>query len=99
MKIENDATRALRQHEGISNNRGTATLAVKGADATPAVGSVSISDTSRTLQSVGGTEAPFDAKRVEAIKAAITAGHFKVDPHAVADKLIDSVGQLLTSKS
>ncbi len=69
--------------------------------ATTAIGSVSISEASRSLQakSAGNAEAPFDAKRVDAIKAAISAGHFKVDPQAVACKVIDSASQLLAGQS
>ncbi len=100
MKIDNnDVSRSLRTSDGVSNKRGVATLQTGGMVPAAAVGSVKISDASRSLQAAGGTEAPFDSQRVEAIKAAISAGQFKVDPEAVADKLIASVGQLLTGKS
>ncbi|MGI9026444.1 MAG: flagellar biosynthesis anti-sigma factor FlgM [Burkholderiaceae bacterium] len=101
MKIENDVTRALRPADSANTTKTTASTAARPAEAAPAIGSVQISDTSRALQAAGvsNAEAPFDAQRVEAIKAAISAGHFKVNPEAIADKLIDSVGQLLTGKS
>jgi negative regulator of flagellin synthesis FlgM len=37
----------------------------------------------------------FDAARVDSIKEAIRAGTFKVNPEKVADKLIDSVRELV----
>lgn len=37
----------------------------------------------------------FDAARVEAIAAAMREGRFTVNPEAVADKLLDSVRELL----
>ena len=101
MKIENDVTRALRTTDSATTTKTTGSAATRPAEATPAIGSVNISDTSRALQTAGtsSAEAPFDAQRVEAIKAAISAGQFKVHPEAIANKLIDSVGQLLTGKS
>jgi negative regulator of flagellin synthesis FlgM len=39
--------------------------------------------------------APFDVKKVEDIKAAITGGKFRVNPEAVADKLIAHVQEML----
>jgi len=41
----------------------------------------------------------FDAKKVDEVRAAIAAGTFKVNPEAVADKLLASVGELLGRKS
>lgn len=100
MKIDNDVTRALRTTDNAGTTKTSGNAAAKSAQAAPAIGSVRISDTSRALQTAGAsaTEAPFDAQRVDAIKAAISAGQFKVHPEAIADKLIDSVGQLLTGK-
>jgi negative regulator of flagellin synthesis FlgM len=98
MKIENDVTRALRAGENATTAKAKGSASTQSANAPGAIGSVHISQTTRSLQTSGtsNAEAPFDAKRVDAIKAAISAGHFKVHPEAIADKLIDSVGQLLT---
>lgn len=70
-------------------------------DAAP-VDSVSLSDLSTYLARLGAdltADAPFDASRVEAIKAAIRNGEFKVNPEAVADQLIQSVRELLAGKA
>jgi negative regulator of flagellin synthesis FlgM len=70
--------------------------ATRPASTTNSVGSVKISETSRSL-GTSHAEAPFDAKRVDAIKAAISAGQFKVNPEAVADKIVNSASQLLAT--
>ena len=71
------------------------------ASATPAA-SVRLSDLSSKLAemeaSLAASEA-FDAKRVEAIKQAISEGRFKVNPEAVAEKLLANVREMLDTKS
>lgn len=62
---------------------------------------IRISDLSTRLAALetrmaGG--APFDAGRVEAIKGAIRDGQFKVNAEVVADRLIDSVRELLVKR-
>jgi negative regulator of flagellin synthesis FlgM len=42
-----------------------------------------------------GASAPFDSARVEEIKAAIREGRFKVNAEVVADRLIQSLKELL----
>ena len=94
MKIENN--RPLPSTESATAAKSGGTAAARPATVTSSVGSVNISETSRSLStSSSNTEAPFDAKRVEAIKSAISAGHFKVNPEAVADKIVSSASQLL----
>lgn len=101
MKVHNDVTSALRAAENSAQPKPSATAAAKSGGPVEAIGSVKISEATRSLQSagVGETDAPFDAKRVEEIKAAISAGTFKVNADAVAGKLLDSVSQLLTDKA
>lgn len=70
----------------------------KAAEAPAAVETVKLSGLSRSLQA-GSAEPAFDAAKVEAIKAAIADGTFKVDTGKVADKLIASVGELLARRS
>jgi len=41
----------------------------------------------------------FDARKVEEVRTAIAEGRFKVNPEAVADKLLASVGELLGRKA
>ena len=70
----------------------------------PAAGSnkVRISDLSSQLvamESRIASDGSFDAGRVEEIKDAIREGRFKVNPEVVADKLLDSVRELLRKPS
>lgn len=98
MKIPSDVPRVLptdaaRPPGGVSP--------VKSTHATPVTGSVNISEASRSLLASGtrNVEAPFDARRVEAIKAAIGSGQFKVNPEAIADKVLDSARGLLVRRA
>lgn len=43
--------------------------------------------------------APIDSAKVEAIKQAIAEGRFRVNPEKIADRLLDSVKELLTDPS
>lgn len=101
MKI-NDVNRTLQSTDAQATSKSTGTArADKTTGATAAVGSVNISEASRSLQTAGtsNAESPFDAKRVDAIKAAISAGQFKVDPEAIAGKVISSASQLLVGQA
>ena len=60
--------------------------------------SVSISDLASQLHSIEAelsTSEPFDAGKVEEIKQAMRDGQFKVNPGVVADRLIESMKELL----
>lgn len=97
MKI-NDVNRAPQTTDTApASKQSGSTAAGKVTNATPSIGSVNISEASRSLQtsSASNAEAPFDVKRVDAIKAAISSGQFKVNAEAVADKVISSASQLL----
>jgi negative regulator of flagellin synthesis FlgM len=101
MKI-NDVSRAPTANDTAPAAKPSGSGAAgKTTSATAAVGSVNISEASRSLQAAGtsNAEAPFDAKRVDAIKAAISSGQFKVNPEAIADKVLNSASQLLVGKS
>jgi len=72
----------------------TATPATGGPDASA---KVELSSTAATLLA-GGASAEFDAEKVARIAKAIGDGTFKVNPEAIADKLIANA-QELVSKS
>ena len=64
--------------------------------------SVSLSDLASRLQSLESemaAGAPLDAARVDEIKQAIRDGRFKVNPEVVADRLIESLKELLAKKA
>nr|WP_315429757.1 flagellar biosynthesis anti-sigma factor FlgM [uncultured Albidiferax sp.] len=74
-----------------------ASLAQKGARATPSAGaSVSVSTLARTLEQTDrGVGADFDAKKVADIRAAIKGGTYAVNPEAIADKLLANAQEML----
>jgi negative regulator of flagellin synthesis FlgM len=47
----------------------------------------------------GAGDGSFDAHKVANISQAIREGHFKVNPEAIADKLIENASELLTRKT
>jgi negative regulator of flagellin synthesis FlgM len=61
---------------------------------------VEISNTAASLMAgVGGSDAEFDADKVNRISQAIAGGTFKVNAEAIADKLIANAHELLTQAS
>jgi negative regulator of flagellin synthesis FlgM len=56
---------------------------------------VALSSTASSLLS-GGASADFDADKVARISAQIADGSFKINPEAIADKLIANAQELLT---
>ncbi|AOX99279.1 flagellar biosynthesis anti-sigma factor FlgM [Jeongeupia sp. USM3] len=57
--------------------------------------SVSINPAAAELGQADAAGAPFDAERVASLRQAIAEGRFSVRADAIADKLIDSVKELL----
>lgn len=56
---------------------------------------VSLSEVAGSLQSSEG--APINKARIQEIKQAIAEGKFKINPDAIADRLLDSARELLSS--
>ena len=51
----------------------------------------------QSLEATVSTDNVFDAEKVDAIKSAIAGGQFKVDSEKVADGLINTVKDLITT--
>jgi negative regulator of flagellin synthesis FlgM len=69
-------------------------------DAGPSASTVKLSGLAarmREIESRLGDTQVVDTARVEEIKQAITEGRFKVNPEVVADKLIDTVRELISA--
>lgn len=66
-----------------------------GAALVDASATVALSSTASTLLS-GGASADFDADKVARISAQLADGSFKINPEAIADKLIANAQELLT---
>ena len=73
---------------GANASAASATVADAGAK-------IELSSTAATLLSTGAS-AEFDAAKVARISHAIDNGSFKINPEAIADKLISNAQELLT---
>ena len=68
-----------------------------GIQATENVTLSSLSAQLQSLEATVSTDHVFDAEKVDAIKSAIARGQFKVDSEKVADGLINTVKDLITT--
>ncbi len=101
MKIGHPAEKPVNQpvasgHVADTSKVGTSAAVnagVAGAAAADASAKVELSSTASTLLASGPGE--FDADKVGRIGEAIANGTFKVNPHAIADKLIANAQELL----
>jgi negative regulator of flagellin synthesis FlgM len=66
-----------------------------GAATVDASATVALSSTASTLLS-GGAAGEFDAEKVARVAGQIADGSFKINPEAIADKLIANAQELLT---
>ncbi|GJL75880.1 MAG TPA: flagellar biosynthesis anti-sigma factor FlgM [Nitrosomonas sp.] len=100
LKIDN----SIQSVPNVSANDGK-----KRTDASPTVGvgqenasnAVHISSRASNLQSIDGGSvngSVVDMSRVQEIKQAISDGAFKVNPDVVADRLLETVKELIKSK-
>ena len=67
------------------------------APAAPSQEGVSLSQLAGSLQA--GEKPPVNAARIQEIKQAISEGRFKINPEAIADRLIESARDLVNSNS
>ena len=91
MKI--DSSRPIT---GVSTSDGQKRVD-KTSDAGHAQENVHLSSTSKLPQSAN-SGATVDTARVQEIKQAISDGNFKVNPEAVADRLLETARELIQSK-
>ena len=90
MKIDN----AYKPSTPVATPRATTTPA---APKTGALDAVSLSQLSGSLKA--GENMPMNTARVLEIKQAISEGRFKINPEAIADRLIESARDLVNSNS
>lgn len=103
MKIGNPADKPLPHP--VHGTHAAAAEAAKASSAAPAPGTVAtstdasatveLSSTASTLLS-GGASSEFDAQKVAQVSDSIANGTFKVNPEAIADKLIANAQELLS---
>jgi negative regulator of flagellin synthesis FlgM len=101
MKITNaiDTTGSL---ERPGTNQASGARSKPAASSAVGADTIRISDLSSQLAALENSfsaHGAFDAARVEQIKDAMREGRFKVNAEAVADKLLDSVRELLRKPS
>ena len=96
MKIEN----SVRPITGVATNDGQKRIdntGGAGQSSAPAQENVHLSSVSKQPQSAE-SGAVIDTPRVQEIKQAISDGSFKVNPEAVADRLLETARELIQSK-
>ena len=99
MKIGNPADKpvppVITNGAGSANGSVPAGSAAAIPDTADASAKIELSSTASTLLS-GGANAEFDAEKVSRISQAIEDGTFKINPEAIADKLISNAQELLS---
>ena len=75
--------------------KATAGAHATGAANVDASATVALSSTASTLLSGGAASGEFDADKIARISAQLADGSFKVNPEAIADKLIANAQELL----
>src|SRR4051812_35443555 len=99
MKIGNPADSSVALAQSTGQTAAADAAKTPAAPATPAgrpdeSAKVELSSTAATLLS-GGSSAEFDSAKVSRIAQAIADGSFRVNPEAIADKLIANAQELL----
>jgi negative regulator of flagellin synthesis FlgM len=94
MKIANTGGNAPLNQIVKDKTSGPKPVAIK-ASGTPAISLSNLSTQLQALESDLSDNSHFDAAKVEAIKKAIQSGQFKINPEAVADKLIANVRDMI----
>ncbi len=101
MKIDKTSKPLSPSTAGEASSRNSATKANNNQAATETSGtSVHLGSTTAQLLSLGGSVAStplVDVQKVADIKQAISEGRFKVNSGVVADRLINSVQDLITA--
>ncbi|RDS81879.1 flagellar biosynthesis anti-sigma factor FlgM [Dyella psychrodurans] len=72
----------------------TANTSSSGTSATQANDSVNLTDSARAIHQASSANSPVDTARVEQIKQSLAAGTYKVDPNAIADRLVSLENQV-----
>ncbi len=102
MKIDNSVKPVSPAKVGQTTAKKTGGgAATKGAASSASREKVDINPLSSQLAALEGSleqVSVVDTARVESIKQAISEGRFKVDPDAIADRLIETVKEMVLSR-
>lgn len=102
MKIGNTTDTAVNGPSGGARTEGTPSVARPPGKASleggpEASAKVSLSTLAGDMMS--GTDASFDAEKVARVKQSIEDGSYKINPEAIADKLIANAQEVLARKT
>lgn len=98
MKITDSLNKTTGLGATISQARAGKTAEKAGAEKASS-DSVTLSTQARALANQASKDQVFDAKKVEEIKAAIASGRFQVNAERVADGLLDTVKDLISTRN
>ena len=96
--IDNPVASSTSAAQNAKNAPQASTLAKADASkSTQSAGvAVTVSRMARSLEAAGASDSPtVDMNKVAAMRNAIAQGTFKVNPEAIADKLLSNAGEML----
>lgn len=88
----------VSEGQGRNGKSGSATTAQTGAGSGPRVQLSSLGSQLAGLEASLANVPVVDTQKVEEIKQAISDGRFKVNPDVIADKLLDTVRELIQAQ-
>lgn len=98
MKIDDPLKKATGLSISSTPARSSKAAEKAGVDKGP-TDSVTLSPKAQALSNQSSGAGVFDADKVNAIKAAIANGEFKINPERIADGLIDSVKDIISTRN
>jgi negative regulator of flagellin synthesis FlgM len=104
MKIGNPADKAVNGASGGARTEGATGSTTRAPGKTGSLdggpeASAKVSLSSAAGNLLSGSDASFDAAKVDRVKKAIDDGSYKINHSAIADKLISNAQELLTRKA
>ncbi|RJG05932.1 flagellar biosynthesis anti-sigma factor FlgM [Noviherbaspirillum cavernae] len=97
MKINDSIKKSADLGIGAPQNRSGKAVDKAGVEKTPS-DNVTLSTQARALAGQSGDKGVFNTDKVNEIKAAIANGTFQVDAQRIADGLIDTVKDLISTR-
>ena len=101
LKVDNSIQSVTNVSAGDVKKRPENSVSSSGVESENANSAVHISSHStnlKTTESISNNEAVVDISRVQEIKSAISEGTFKVNPDVIADRLLETVKELIQTK-
>ena len=93
MKIDNSYTNQLP----LANNNASVTRQNNKADE-PATSEVKLSGIATSISREASSSAPVNQARIDELRKAISSGQFKINPDAIADRLLETAKELVQTQ-